>query len=61
MSLEWLGALAATCTTLAFVPQAVKTIRSRDTQAPSRLVWNGPPDDVSLGGCKNNSSPRLWG
>ncbi|WP_244113879.1 hypothetical protein [Burkholderia cepacia] len=29
--------------------------------APSRLVWNGPPDDVSLGGCKNNSSPRLWG
>lgn len=33
----------------------------RHLGAPSRLVWNGPPDDVSLGGCKNNSSPRLWG
>ena len=33
----------------------------RSLMAPSRLVWNGPPDDVSLGGCKNNSSPRLWG
>ncbi len=31
MSLEWLGYVAATLTTLAFVPQALKTIRSRDT------------------------------
>ena len=31
MSLEWLGYIAATLTTLAFVPQALKTIRSRDT------------------------------
>ena len=29
MSLEWLGYVAATLTTLAFVPQALKTIRSR--------------------------------
>jgi MtN3 and saliva related transmembrane protein len=39
MSLEWLGALAATCTTLAFVPQAVKTIRSRDTQGISLWMY----------------------
>ncbi|CAJ0729073.1 Putative hydroxypyruvate reductase [Ralstonia mannitolilytica] len=37
------------------------TVTVRGNGAPSRLVWNGPPDDVSLGGCKNNSSPRLWG
>ena len=35
MSLEWLGYLAATCTTLSFVPQAVKTIRTRDTSGIS--------------------------
>lgn len=35
MNLEWLGYLAATLTTLAFVPQAVKTIRSRDTSGIS--------------------------
>lgn len=35
MDLEWLGYLAATLTTLAFVPQAVKTIRSRDTSGIS--------------------------
>ncbi len=35
MDLEWLGYLAATLTTLAFVPQAVKTIRSRDTRGIS--------------------------
>lgn len=35
MSLEWTGAVAATLTTLAFVPQAVKTIRSRDTRGIS--------------------------
>ena len=31
MSLEWIGYLAATLTTAAFVPQAIKTIRTRDT------------------------------
>jgi len=35
MSLEWLGYVAATLTTLAFVPQAAKTIRSRDTSGIS--------------------------
>ena len=33
--LEWTGYVAATMTTLAFVPQAVKTIRSRDTRSIS--------------------------
>lgn len=35
MNLEWVGYLAATLTTLSFVPQAVKTIRSRDTSGIS--------------------------
>lgn len=35
MNLEWLGYAAAVLTTLAFVPQAVKTIRSRDTSGIS--------------------------
>lgn len=35
MSMEWLGVVAATLTTLAFVPQAVKTIRTRDTRSIS--------------------------
>ena len=35
MTMEWTGYVAATLTTLAFVPQAVKTIRTRDTQAIS--------------------------
>ena len=35
MSGEWLGYAAATLTTLSFVPQAVKTIRSKDTRSLS--------------------------
>ena len=35
MRIEWLGYAAAVLTTLAFVPQAVKTIRSRDTSGIS--------------------------
>ena len=35
MDLEWMGYVAATLTTLSFVPQAVKTIRSRDTRGIS--------------------------
>ncbi len=35
MSMEWAGYLAAVMTTLAFVPQAVKTIRTRDTSSIS--------------------------
>lgn len=39
MNLEWLGVVAATCTTLAFVPQATKTIRTRDTSGISLLMY----------------------
>ena len=35
MNLEWTGYVAATLTTLAFVPQAVKTIRSKDASSIS--------------------------
>jgi MtN3 and saliva related transmembrane protein len=35
MTLDMLGYVAATLTTVAFVPQAIKTIRSRDTRAIS--------------------------
>ncbi len=35
MSGEWMGYVAATLTTAAFVPQALKTLRSRDTGAIS--------------------------
>lgn len=35
MTLEWTGYVAATLTTLAFVPQAIKTIRTRDTRSIS--------------------------
>lgn len=35
MNLEWAGYIAATLTTAAFVPQAIKTIRSRDTRSIS--------------------------
>ena len=33
--MEWAGYLAAAMTTLAFVPQALKTIRTRDTRSIS--------------------------
>ena len=35
MTREWTGYVAATLTTLAFVPQAIKTIRSKDTRSIS--------------------------
>lgn len=35
MSGEWIGAVAATLTTLSFVPQAARTIRTRDTRGIS--------------------------
>ena len=35
MSMEWIGYVAATLTTVAFVPQAIKTIRTRDTRGIS--------------------------
>ena len=39
MSLEWMGYAAATCTTVAFVPQAAKTIRTRDTSGISLWMY----------------------
>jgi MtN3 and saliva related transmembrane protein len=39
MNLEWLGFLAAACTTLSFVPQAAKTIRTRDTSGISLWMY----------------------
>ncbi|TWI04957.1 MtN3 and saliva related transmembrane protein [Luteimonas cucumeris] len=35
MTLEWTGYVAAALTTIAFVPQAIKTLRSRDTRSIS--------------------------
>jgi len=39
MNLEWTGYVAATLTTLAFVPQALKTIRTRDTRGISLAMY----------------------
>lgn len=39
MTGEWMGYVAATLTTLAFVPQAAKTIRSRDTRGISLAMY----------------------
>ena len=36
---EWLGYLAATLTTLAFVPQAVRTLKTRDTRGISTWMY----------------------
>lgn len=35
MSMEWIGYVAAFLTTIAFVPQALKTIRTRETSGIS--------------------------
>ena len=39
MSGEWMGYAAATLTTASFLPQAAKTIRSRDTRDISLLMY----------------------
>ncbi|MBA2238411.1 MAG: SemiSWEET transporter [Lysobacter sp.] len=39
MNGEWLGYMAAVLTTLSFVPQAIKTIRSRDTSGISISMY----------------------
>ncbi len=39
MSLEWLGTVAAVLTTVSFVPQAVKTIRTRETHGISLWMY----------------------
>lgn len=38
-SIELIGALAATITTLCWVPQALKVIRTRDTKAISLVMY----------------------
>lgn len=37
--MEWLGYVAATLTTVAFVPQALRTIRTRDTRGISLAMY----------------------
>ena len=39
IDLAWTGTVAATLTTLAFVPQAVKTLRTRDTRGISTHMY----------------------
>jgi len=39
VSQEWVGYVAATLTTLAFVPQAIKTLQSRDTSSISLAMY----------------------
>lgn len=39
MDMTWTGYVAATLTTLAFVPQAVKTLRTRDTRSISVQMY----------------------
>lgn len=36
---EWIGFVAAFLTTVAFVPQAVKTIRTKDTSSISLVMY----------------------
>lgn len=38
-SVTLIGMLAAVCTTLSFLPQAVKTIRTKDTSGISLLMY----------------------
>ena len=39
MTGEWIGAAAATLTTLSFVPQAIRTLRTRDTRGISGWMY----------------------
>jgi MtN3 and saliva related transmembrane protein len=39
MSMEWTGYVAATLTTVAFLPQAIKTVRTKDTRAISLRMY----------------------
>jgi len=36
---EWIGALAALCTTIAFIPQMLHTMRTRDTRSISLPMY----------------------
>ncbi len=39
MNAEWLGSIAATLTTVSFVPQAVRALRTRNTRGISLLMY----------------------
>ena len=39
MNLEWIGYAAAVLTTVSFIPQAIMTIRTRDTRGISRGMY----------------------
>jgi len=39
MNLEWIGYVAAVLTTVSFIPQAIMTIRTRDTRGISRGMY----------------------
>lgn len=39
MTMEWVGYVGAFLTTLSFVPQAVKTIRSKETHGISLVMY----------------------
>ena len=39
MAGDWLGYIAAVLTTLSFVPQAVKTLKTQDTQSISLIMY----------------------
>lgn len=39
MNLEWIGYAAAVLTTSSFIPQAIMTIRTRDTRGISRGMY----------------------
>lgn len=39
MNTEWFGYTAAFCTTVAFIPQVLQVIRTRDTQAISLSMY----------------------
>ena len=52
MSGEWVGYVAAALTTVAFVPQALKTLRSRDTEAWQKGLTDSA-EVVELSGMKH--------
>ncbi len=40
MSIEWIGYIAACCTTLSFIPQVIHVFRTRDTRAISLGMYS---------------------
>jgi len=39
MNAQWLGGIAATLTTVSFVPQAIRALRTRDTRGISLAMY----------------------